>query len=62
MVSGFDPSQPARKAKVIDPAIKYTRSNTGEHLIRVVKAILVPEIDPCLLCTMQCRMNGVEID
>jgi hypothetical protein len=62
MVSGFDPSQPARKAKVANAAIKYTRHDTGDHLILLVnQAILVPELDHCLLCPMQCRMNGVEI-
>ena len=62
MVSGFDPSQPARKAKVVDAAIKYTRRDTGDHLILLVnQAILVPEVDHCLLCPMQCRMNGVAI-
>ena len=56
MVSGFDPSQPARKAKVVDAAIKYTRRDTGDHLILLVnQAILVPEVDHCLLCPMQCR-------
>ena len=62
MVSGFDPLQPARKAKVINTAIKYTRHNTGDHLILLVnQAILVPEVDHCLLCPMQCRINGVAI-
>ena len=62
LVSGFDPLQSARKAKVVNVAIKYTRHDTGDHLILVVnQAILVPYIDHCLFCPMQCRMNGVEI-
>ena len=62
MVSGFDPSQPARWAKVINAAIKYTQRNTGDHLILMVnQAILVPEMSHCLLCPMQRMMNGVEI-
>ena len=28
----------------------------------VNQAILVPEMDHCLLCPMQCRVNGVEIN
>ena len=63
MVSGFDPSQPARRAKVVDAAIKYTQRDTGDHVILMVnQAILVPEMDHCLLCPMQCRINGVEIN
>ena len=63
MVSGFDPSQPARKATVVDAAIKYTRRDTGDPMILLInQAILVPEVDHCLLCPMQCRINGVEIN
>ena len=28
----------------------------------ISQAILVPEVDHCLLCTMQCRINGTEIN
>ncbi len=63
MVSSFDPSQPDQKATVIDAAIKYTRHNTGDPMILLInQAILVPEVDHCLLCLMQCRINGVEIN
>jgi hypothetical protein len=62
MVSGFDPSQPPRKAKVVDAAVRYTCRDTGDHLILMInQAIYVPEVDHCLLCPMQCRMNGVAI-
>ena len=62
MVSDFDPLQLARKAKVINGTIKYMRCNTEYHLILVVnQAILVPEIDNCLLCPVQFRMNELEI-
>ncbi|KAL3786440.1 hypothetical protein HJC23_011021 [Cyclotella cryptica] len=63
MVSGFDPSQPPRQAKVVDAAIWYTCRDTGDHLILMInQAIYVPEVDHCLLCPMQCRINGVEIN
>ena len=63
MVSGFDPSQPPRRAKVVDAAIRYTYHDTGDHLILVInQAIYIPEVDHCLLCPMQCRINGVEIN
>jgi hypothetical protein len=53
MVSGFDPSQPPRKAKVVDAAVRYTCRDTGDHLILMInQAILVPEVDHCLLCPM----------
>ena len=62
MVSGFDPSQPPRKEKVVDAAVWYTCHNTGDHLILMInQAIYVPEVDHCLLCPLQCRMNGVSI-
>jgi len=31
-------------------------------ILLINQAILVPEIDHCLLCPMQCRINGVEIN
>jgi len=63
MVSGFDPSQPPRRAKVVDAAIRYTCRDTGDHLILMInQAIYIPEVDHCLLCPMQCRINGVEIN
>ena len=62
MVSGFDPLQLPRQAKVVDAAIRYTCRDTGVHLILMInQAIYVPEVDHCLLCPMQCRINGVEI-
>ena len=43
MVSGFDPSQPPRKAKVVDAAVRYTFQDTGDHLIFMInQAIYVP--------------------
>lgn len=62
MVSGYDPSQPARQATIVDAAIKYRARDTGDDMIIVVnQAILIPEVDHCLLCPMQCRMNGVRV-
>ena len=50
MVSGFDPQQPPRRAKVVDAAIRYTCRDTGDHLILMInQAIYVPEVDHCLL-------------
>ena len=63
MVSGFDPSQLPQQAKVVDAAIRYTCHDTGDHLILMINhTINVPEVDHCLLCPMQCRINGVEIN
>ena len=63
MVSGFDPSQPPRRAKVVDAAVRYTCRDSGDHLILMInQAIYIPEVDHCLLCPMQCRINGVEIN
>jgi hypothetical protein len=63
MVSGFEPSQPPRQAKVVDAAIRYTCHDTGDYLILMInQAIYVTEVDHCLLCPMQCRINGVEIN
>jgi hypothetical protein len=63
MVSGFDPSQLPQQAKVVDAAIRYTCHDTGDHLILMInQTINVPEEDHCLLCSMQCRINGVEIN
>jgi hypothetical protein len=63
MVSGFDPLQPPRQAKVVDAAIWYTCHDTGDHLILMInQAISVTVVDHCLLCPMQCLINGVEIN
>jgi len=63
MVSGFDPTQLPQTAKVVDAAIWYTCRDTGDHLILMInQAIYVPEIEHCLLCPMQCRINGMEIN
>ena len=61
-VSGFDPSAPARPAKIVDCAVKYTCPGTGDfYLLRINQALMIPEMEHCLLCPMQCRLNGVEI-
>ena len=31
-------------------------------ILQINQAILVPEVDHFLLCSMQCRINGVEIN
>ena len=62
-VTGFDPLQPARQAKIVDCCIRYQCPGTGMiALLFINQAILVEELDHCLLCPMQCRMNGVEIN
>ncbi len=62
MVTGFDPSQPGRKAEIVDAAVLYVSPGTFDSYILVInQAIYVPELDDCLLCPMQCRMNGVRI-
>ena len=63
MFSGFDPSQPPQKAKVVDAAVRYMCRDTGDHLILMInQAIYVPEVEQCLLCPMQCHIIGVEIN
>ena len=63
MFSSFDPLQAAQKAKVTHVAIKYSMNNTGDPMIlQTNQAILVPEIEHCLLCPMQCRINGMGIN
>ena len=63
MVNGFDPSLPEVRAKIVDAAVLYVdQSSMTEYIIEINQALYVPSIDHCLLCPMQCRMNGVEID
>ena len=62
MVSGYDPSLPGRKAEIVDAAVLYVTADTFEPVILLIhQAIYIPELEHCLLCPMQCRMNGVEI-
>ena len=60
-VSGFDPSQPARQAKIVDCALKYISPATGEPaLLTINQALLVPELDalPTLSNAMQVEWRG----
>eukprot|EP00956_Cyclotella_meneghiniana_P010585 scaffold14709_cov91-Cyclotella_meneghiniana.AAC.1 len=62
-VTGFDPTVPHRQCKVVDCAVRYVSHEDGSYKLLVInQAILVPELEHCLLCPMQCRMNGVEIN
>jgi hypothetical protein len=62
-VSGFDPSQPARSAKIVDCAVKYICPGTGEIILLTInQALHIPELEHFLLCPMQCQVNGVVID
>jgi hypothetical protein len=62
-VSGFDPSQPARSAKIVDCAVKYICPGTGDIIMLTInQALHIPELEHVLLCSMQCRVNGVVID
>ena len=62
-VTGFDPTVPHRKCKVVDCAVRYVSHEDGTYKLLVInQAILVPELEHCLLCPMQCRVNGVEIN
>ena len=62
MVSGYDPSQAGRRCKIVDAAVLYVVPDTLESVIIMInQAIHVPELDHCLVCPMQCRLNGVEI-
>jgi len=63
MVSGFDSSQPPQKAKVVDATVRYTCHDTVDHMILMINQdIYVTEVEHCLLCPMQCQINGVEIN
>jgi hypothetical protein len=63
MVNGFDPSFPDVRAKIVDAAVLYVdQSEMTSYILEFNQALSVPSIDHCLLCPMQCRINGVEID
>ena len=63
MVNGFDPSMPAMRAKIVDAAVLYVdQLALKSYILLVNQAILVPGMSHVLLCPMQCRMNGVDID
>lgn len=62
-VSGFDPTMPSKQCKIVDCIVKYTsREDGSSYMLAINQAILVPELEHCLLCPMQCRLNGVVID
>jgi hypothetical protein len=62
MVTGFDPSQPGRKAEIVHAVVLYVVPGSFDSFILLInQAFYVLELDNCLLCLMQCRMNGVTI-
>ena len=62
-VTGFDPSQAPRTARIVDCVVKYTCPGTGDnYLLQINQALHIPEMEHCLLCPMQCRVNGVLIN
>ena len=62
-VHGYDPTAPSRQCKIVDCVVKFTsRDDNQAYLLAINQAILVPELEHCLLCPMQCRLNGVVID
>jgi hypothetical protein len=54
-VSGFDPSQPARSAKIVDCAVEYICPGTGDIIMLTInQALHIPKLEHVLLCPMQC--------
>ena len=62
-VQGYDPLLGAKQYSTISGALANVKPFTGlkYHLI-VHQAIHMPDLDHHLLCTMQCRSNGVVIN
>ena len=62
-VLGYDPTLGAKQFKIVSAVLGYQDELTGlrYHLV-VHQAIHIPHLDHHLLCPMQCRVNGVEVD
>ena len=60
---GYDPSLGAREYSTITGGLVYVQPYTGKryHLV-VHQAIHMPELDHHLLCPMQLRANGVQVN
>eukprot|EP00956_Cyclotella_meneghiniana_P039187 scaffold167195_cov30-Cyclotella_meneghiniana.AAC.1 len=57
-VTGFDPTVPHRQCKVVDCAVRYVSHEDGSYKLLVInQAILVPELEHCLLPAMPHAMS-----
>ena len=62
-VHGYDAALGMRQYQTISGAVAYDHPHTGQryHII-VHQAIHMPDLEHHLLCPMQCRANGIEIN
>ena len=62
-VQGYDSALGVKQFQTISGVVGYTHPFTGtKYHIVVHQAIHMPDLDHHLLCPMQCRANGVEIN
>ena len=62
-VIGWNPEVEAQSLKTVSAAVKYTHPVSGQRYILVFhQAIHHPDLEHHLLCPMQMRMQGVEVN
>ena len=62
-VYGYDRALGAQSFRTVSAVLGYIDPESGQtyHLV-IHQAIGIPHLEHSLLCPMQCRMNGVEIN
>ena len=62
-VQGYDPTLGTKQYQTASAALAYTHPGTGQvyHLV-IHQGIFIPELDHCLLCPFQCRVNDIQIN
>ena len=62
-VHKYDLKDGHRSAKTIDAAVGYQDPQSGQKfLLMINQAICIDSLVNCLLCPMQCHLNGVQIN
>lgn len=62
-VYGYDQKDGSKDYHTVTSVVAYDHSQTGQTYMLVVnQAIEVPHLQHHLLCSMQCRMNGIKLN
>ena len=61
-VYGYDQTQGAQHFRTVSAVMEYVHTTGQRYHLVVHQAIEIPHLQHHLLCQMQCRMNGVEIN
>ena len=60
-VTGYDPEYGSKVCQTVTGVLAYDCPKTGKpYLVVINQAICMDHLEHHLMCTMQCRMNGIK--